>query len=102
MDNCLWVRKCLVVGIILLFLGIAIAPRINFIVTKASNDTDVVTEGKADRTQRTSSLFHSPVPVVFVQYPSCIIIEYDEDSVNQTKFISDIAYSIPLSIGYRV
>ena len=102
MDNYPWLTKCVAVGIILLFLGIAIAPSIKFIVVKASNDTDVVIEGKADRTQRTSSLFHSPVPVVFVQYPSCIMIEYDKDSVNQTKFISDIAYSIPLSIGYRV
>ena len=30
------------------------------------------------------------------------MIEYDEGSVDQTKFILDIAYSIPLSIGYRV
>ena len=102
MDEYSRLRKCLVVGIILLFFGIAITPSINFIVVKASNDTDVVTEGKADRTQRTSLLYHSPVAVVFFKYPSCIIIEYDEDSVNQTKFTSDIAYSIPLSIGYRV
>ena len=65
MDTCIWLRKCLVVGIILLFLGIAIAPSINFFAVKASNDTDLMTEGKADRTQRTSSTYHSPVAVVF-------------------------------------
>jgi hypothetical protein len=35
-------RKCLAVGIILLFIGVAVAPSINFTVVKASNDTDLV------------------------------------------------------------
>ena len=35
-------RKCLSVGIILLFIGVAIAPSINFNVVKASNDNDLV------------------------------------------------------------
>jgi len=35
-------RKCLAVGIILLFIGVAIAPSINFNVVKASNDNDLV------------------------------------------------------------
>jgi hypothetical protein len=36
------IRKWLAVGIILLFVGIAIAPSINFQVVKASNDSDLV------------------------------------------------------------
>jgi len=35
-------KKILVVGIILLFIGVAIAPSINFTVVKASNDNDLV------------------------------------------------------------
>jgi hypothetical protein len=35
-------KKCLAVGIILLFIGVAIAPSINFIVVKASDDNDLV------------------------------------------------------------
>ena len=35
-------RKCLPVGIILLFIGVAVAPSINFKVVKASNDNDLV------------------------------------------------------------
>jgi hypothetical protein len=34
--------KCLAIGIILLFIGIAVAPSINFTVVKASNDNDLV------------------------------------------------------------
>jgi hypothetical protein len=40
MDKNLLVRKCLVVGIILLFISVAIVPSINFTVVKASNDND--------------------------------------------------------------
>ena len=36
------IRNCLTVGIILLFIGVAIAPNINFTVVKASNDNDLV------------------------------------------------------------
>jgi hypothetical protein len=35
-------RKCLAVGIILIFVGVAVAPSINFNVVKASNDNDLV------------------------------------------------------------
>jgi hypothetical protein len=35
-------RKCLAVGIILLFVGVTIAPTINFNTVKASNDNDLV------------------------------------------------------------
>ena len=35
-------RKCLAVGIILLFVGVAVTPSINFNVVKASNDNDLV------------------------------------------------------------
>jgi hypothetical protein len=35
-------RKCLVVGIILLFIGVSVAPSINTAVVKASNDNDLV------------------------------------------------------------
>jgi hypothetical protein len=42
MDRKSIVRKCLAVGIILLFVGVAIAPSINFTVVKASNDNDLV------------------------------------------------------------
>jgi hypothetical protein len=35
-------RKCLAVGIILLFIGVTIAPTINFNIVKASNDNDLV------------------------------------------------------------
>ncbi|MCJ7697208.1 MAG: hypothetical protein MUO73_02635 [Thermoplasmata archaeon] len=37
-----WMKKGLVVSVILLFIGIAIAPSINFTVVKASNDNDLV------------------------------------------------------------
>lgn len=37
-----FVRKCLAVGIILLFIGIAVAPSINFNTVKASTDDDLV------------------------------------------------------------
>jgi len=36
------IGKCLAVGIILLFIGVAIAPSINFVIVKASNDNDLV------------------------------------------------------------
>ena len=36
-----WVKKSLVVSIILLFIGVTIAPSINFIVVKASNDNNL-------------------------------------------------------------
>jgi len=39
-DN--WVKKGLVVSVILLFIGVAVAPSINFNVVKASNDNDLV------------------------------------------------------------
>ena len=35
-------KKCLAVGIILLFIGVAVAPSINSSVVKASNDKDLV------------------------------------------------------------
>ena len=41
-------RKYLAIGIILLFISMTIAPTINFQVVKASNDDDLVEEGKAD------------------------------------------------------
>ena len=68
-------RKCLAIGIILLFLGVVVAPSINISVVKASR---------------------------IITFPSCISIEYDEEFVNQTEFIPDNAYIIPVSIGYRV
>jgi hypothetical protein len=37
-----WVKKGLVVSVILLFIGVAVAPSINFTVVKASDDTDLV------------------------------------------------------------
>jgi len=37
-----WMKKGLVVSVILLFIGVAIAPTINFSVVKASNDNDLV------------------------------------------------------------
>jgi hypothetical protein len=37
-----WVKKGLVVSVILLFIGVAVAPSINFNVVKASNDNDLV------------------------------------------------------------
>jgi len=39
-DN--WVKKGLIVSVILLFIGVAIAPSINFTIVKASNDNDLV------------------------------------------------------------
>jgi len=42
MDKNLLIRKCLAIGIILLFIGVAFAPSINFNVVKASNDNDLV------------------------------------------------------------
>ena len=42
------IRKWLAIGIILLFVGVTIAPTINFNTVKASNDNDLVKEGKAD------------------------------------------------------
>jgi len=38
-DN--WVKKGLVVSVIFLFIGVAIAPSINFNVVKVSNDNDL-------------------------------------------------------------
>jgi hypothetical protein len=35
------IGKCLAIGIILLFIGVAIAPSINFNVVKASNENDL-------------------------------------------------------------
>jgi len=35
-------KKILAVGVILLFIGVAVAPSINFTVVKASNDNDLV------------------------------------------------------------
>jgi len=35
-------KKILIVGVILLFLGVAVAPSINFTAVKASNDNDLV------------------------------------------------------------
>jgi len=37
-----WMKKSLVVSVILLFLGVTVAPSINFTVVKASNDNDLV------------------------------------------------------------
>jgi hypothetical protein len=37
-----WMKKSLVVSVILLFLGVTVAPSINFNVVKASNDNDLV------------------------------------------------------------
>jgi hypothetical protein len=37
-----WVKKGLVVSVILLFIGVAVAPSINFSVVKASNDNDLI------------------------------------------------------------
>ena len=37
-----WVKKGLVVSVILLFIGVAVAPSINFNVVKAYNDNDLV------------------------------------------------------------
>src|SRR4030065_152846 len=37
-----WIKKGLVVSVILLFIGVTIAPRINFTVVKASDDNDLV------------------------------------------------------------
>lgn len=42
MDTYLLVRKCLAIGIIFLFIGVAITPGINFNVVKASHDKDLV------------------------------------------------------------
>jgi len=42
MDKKPLIRKCLTVGIILLFISVAIVPSINFTVVKASNDNDLV------------------------------------------------------------
>ena len=42
MDKNPLIRKCLAIGIILIFIGVAIAPNINFNVVKASNDNDLV------------------------------------------------------------
>jgi hypothetical protein len=107
MDKYPRLRKCLAVGIILVFFGIAIAPSINFTAMKASNDNDLMKEGKANHAKRTHFFDHSPKALLFFNYPfftypSSIIIVYDEEYVNQTAFTANMAYSIPVSIGYRV
>ncbi len=43
-----------------------------------------------------------PTPTPILTYPSTIIVEYDEEYVNQTEFIPDNAYHIPIHVGYRV
>jgi len=42
MDKYPLIRKCLAVGIILLFIGVVLVPSINFNIIKASNDNDLV------------------------------------------------------------
>jgi hypothetical protein len=88
-------KKILALGVILLFIGVAVAPSINQSVVKAFDDSGLVNDGKAYLVKRTP--FWSP----FITYPSLISIEIDPESLNQT-FIPDDAYLIRGFIGYKV
>ena len=100
MDTYPQLRKWLVVGIILLFIGIAIAPSISFTVVKASNDNVFIKE-EAQHAQRISSNEYFPERFPWFTFKTYLIIEYDEEYVNQTTFTPGDVYSIPISIGYR-
>jgi hypothetical protein len=83
-------RKCLAVGIILLFIGVAIAPGINLSV------------GKTEHTRRTHFLNNSSLTLPFINFNSWVKIEYDAEYVNQTEFIPNNAYMIPAKISFKV
>ena len=100
MDKYPQLRRSLAAGIILLFVGIAIAPSISFTVVKASNDNVFIKE-EAQHAQRISSNEYFPERFPWFTFKTYLIIEYDEEYVNQTTFTPGCAYSIPISIGYR-
>ena len=100
MDTYPRLRNCLVVGIILLFAGMVVAPNINFSVVKASYDDDFIIEG-VEYTQKIDSNEYSSKGFPWFTFKTYLIIEYDEEYVNQTTFTPGCAYSIPISIGYR-
>jgi hypothetical protein len=56
MKKRLLLSRSLSVGIILLFIGVAVAPSINFIVVKASQDDDLVEVTKDDYNQSVQTL----------------------------------------------
>ncbi len=95
-----WVKKCLFVGIILLFIGVAIVPSISFTIVKASNYNVLIKE-ETQHAQRISSNEYFPEGFPWFTYKTYLIIEYDEEYVNQTTFTPGYAYSIPIHIGYR-
>jgi len=100
MDTYPRLRNCLVVGIILLFAGMVVAPNINFSVVKASYDDDFILEG-VEYTQKIDSNECSSKGFPWFTFKTYLIIEYDEEYVNQTTFTPGCAYLIPISIGYR-
>jgi hypothetical protein len=95
-------RKCLAVGIILLFIGVAIAPSINSNVAKAFNDSSHLNGGNTDLATRIHFYDSSPGRFLFIHFNSYIILAYDKDYVNETTFTPGHAYAIPVQIGYRV
>ena len=95
-------KKLYVIYIIFLFIGVAVAPSINQSVVKASQSNDLVEDKKLNVTNVTLLLDYSPFPSPIITFPSCISIEYDEEYVNQTEFIPDVASLIKFTIGYKV
>lgn len=67
--------KLFVVEIILLFIGVSIAPTSNTGVVSASP---------------------------FITYAPSIIIEYDEEYLNETEFVPGGTYTLDLVVGYKV
>lgn len=58
--------------------------------------------GSSTPAEKITSFDTQPTPTPILTYPSAIIVEYDEEYVNQTEFIPDNAYHIPVHVGYRV
>jgi hypothetical protein len=83
-------RKCLAVGIILLFIGVTVAPSINSSIVKT------------EHTRRSYVIDNSPVVFPFINYNSYVIITYNTAYVNQTEFIPNNAYMIPANISYKI
>ena len=102
MDKKPLISKCLAVGIILLFVGVTIAPTINQSVVKASQEDDLAEEEELNRINGALFSDYPSFRPPIITFPSSISLQYDEDYVNNTVFHPDNAYGIPVFVGYKV
>jgi hypothetical protein len=95
-------KKGSAIGIILLFLTMAVVPDVNTTVAKTSDGNNPFNESNIDPAKKNHLYDSTPARFFFITYNSYIIMTYDQGALENTTFLPGQAYSISIQVGYRV